>query len=206
MERLERKEREFKARRAEILEQAEKIFATKGFHDVTMAEIAGVSGFSIGSLYQFFAGKEGLYCSMVLEKLDLMYSQIQEEARKAEDISYKIEALTKAHLQFVEKNGDFCRLFLRGETAALSQSMTSLQEKLVDDYRRHLKFIENILREGVKSGLLRSIPPPYMARALLGLIRASAVDWLMLPSQESLAAQKDFILDVFFSGVKKYGN
>ena len=61
MVRSERKEREFNTRRAEILEQAEKIFAAKGFHDVTMAEIAGASGFSIGALYQFFKGKEHLY-------------------------------------------------------------------------------------------------------------------------------------------------
>ena len=57
MERLERKEREFNMRRAEILKQAEKVFATKGFHNVTVAEIASASGFSIGSLYQFLKAK-----------------------------------------------------------------------------------------------------------------------------------------------------
>ena len=60
MERLERKEREFHTRRADILEQAEKIFSTKGYHNVTVAEIANASGFAIGSLYQFFDGKEHL--------------------------------------------------------------------------------------------------------------------------------------------------
>ena len=61
MERSARKEREFNMRRTEILAKAEKVFATKGFHNVTMAEIASTSGFSIGSLYQFFEGKENLY-------------------------------------------------------------------------------------------------------------------------------------------------
>ena len=37
-------------------------------HDVTMAEIASASGFSIGSLYQFFKGKEYLYSTMISEK------------------------------------------------------------------------------------------------------------------------------------------
>jgi AcrR family transcriptional regulator len=50
MVRSERKEREFNMRRAEILRTAEKIFAAKSFHDVTMAEIANASGFSTGSL------------------------------------------------------------------------------------------------------------------------------------------------------------
>ena len=47
MDKAERKEREFNLRRAEILEQAEKIFAAKGFHNTTVAEIAGASGFAV---------------------------------------------------------------------------------------------------------------------------------------------------------------
>ena len=54
MEKAKRKEREFNMRRAEILEHAEKIFAVKGFYNATVAEIAGASGFAIGTLYQFF--------------------------------------------------------------------------------------------------------------------------------------------------------
>ena len=77
MVKTERKEREFNMRRAEILKQAEKVFATKGFHNVTMAEIADASGFSIGSLYQFFKGKEDLYITMISEKLDLMYAEVR---------------------------------------------------------------------------------------------------------------------------------
>ena len=61
MVKAKRKEREFNLRRAEILEQAEKIFAAKGFHNTTVAEIAGASGFAVGTLYQFFESKEQLY-------------------------------------------------------------------------------------------------------------------------------------------------
>ncbi len=65
MVRAERKEREFNARRAEILEQA------------------SASGFSTGSLYQFFEGKENLYTSMITEKLDLMYTEIMKRNPKS---------------------------------------------------------------------------------------------------------------------------
>ncbi|MGA2333239.1 MAG: TetR family transcriptional regulator, partial [Syntrophales bacterium] len=46
MEKSKRKEMEFQLRRTEILSQAEKIFAAKGFHNTTMAEIASASGFA----------------------------------------------------------------------------------------------------------------------------------------------------------------
>ena len=53
MVKAQRKEREFNLRRAEILEQAEKIFAAKGFHNAAVAEIAGASGFAVGTPTSF---------------------------------------------------------------------------------------------------------------------------------------------------------
>jgi AcrR family transcriptional regulator len=204
MERLERKEREFNTRRADILEQAEKIFSTKGYHNVTVAEIANASGFAIGSLYQFFDGKEHLYTTMISEKLDLMYAEIRQEVNAPKDVTDKIVTLIKAHLKFVEKNKDFCRIFLRGENDTLSEMMTALRQKLIDDYFKHITFVENLLKMGVKSGLLRSLPPHEMASALIHLIRSAASEWLLIPTKEHLLSKKDFILDIFLNGVKKY--
>ena len=204
MERLERKEREFNTRRAEILEQAEKIFSSKGYHNVTVAEIANASGFAIGSLYQFFEGKENLYTTMISEKLDLMYAEIRQKVNAAKDVADKIVTLIDVHLQFVEKNRDFCRIFLRGENDALSKMMTLLRQKLIDDYFKHITFVENLLKMGIKSGLLRSLPPHEMASALIYLIRSAASEWLLMPTKESLISKKGFILDIFLHGVKKY--
>ena len=205
MERLERKEREFNMRRTEILKQAEKLFATKGFHNVTVVEIATASGFSIGSLYQFFAGKENIYTTMIIEKLDLMYAEIRKATNAAKNITCKIEALIDAHFQFIEKNTDFCRLFIKGEYAALSEATTSLRQKLIDDYLKHINFIENLLKNGIKKNLLRALPPHEMASALFYLIRASSMEWMLLvPAKESLSSKKGFILDIFLKGVKKY--
>jgi len=204
MVRSERKEREFNTRRAEILDQAEKIFAAKGFHDVTMAEIAGASGFSIGSLYQFFKGKDHLYSTMISEKIDLMYNKIHQEVESTKSLADKIAALIDAQLQFVENNADFCRIFLRGENEALSEMMTSIRQKLINDYYNHLSFIEKILKSGIKSGILRSLPSREMAGALSHLIRAASVDWVLMPSEETLSSKRAFILDIFLHGAAKH--
>ncbi len=203
MERLERKEREFNMRRVEILKQAEIIFAMKGFHNVTMAEIAGASGFSIGSLYQFFEGKENLYTTMITEKLDLIYPEIIKATETANDIIGKLEALIDAYLQFVEKNTDFWRLFMNGQSAALSEVMTSLRQRLMDDYYQHIAVIENLLKSGIKKGLFRDLPSQEMAEALFYLIRASAITWMLNPTKESLLSKRSFILDLFLHGVQK---
>lgn len=203
MEKTARKEREFKTRRAEILEVSEKIFAIKSFHNVTMAEIANASGFSIGSLYQFFEGKENLYTSMLCEKLDLMYGQIRDKVTATQGTAEKIAMIIAAHLEFVENNADFCRLFIRGESAALAEVMTSLRHKMLDDYFSHLTFIENELQKGISSGFLRPLPAHDLAGILFGLIRSSAIDWMIVPANASLIARKDLILEIFLQGVKQ---
>jgi AcrR family transcriptional regulator len=162
-----------------------------------VAEIANASGFSTGSLYQFFEGKENLYTTMISEKHDLMYADIRKATNAAKDITSKIEALIDAHLRFIEKNTDFCRLFIKGENAALSEAMTSLRQKLIDDYFKHINFIENLLKDGIKKGLLRALPPHDMASALFHLIRASSMEWMLVPAKESLSSKKGFILDIF---------
>jgi AcrR family transcriptional regulator len=203
MERLVRKEREFKARRMEILEQAEKIFAIKGFYNVTMAEIANASGFSIGSLYQYFEGKENLYSNILSEKLDLMHKQIREKVKAATGVAEKIEMIILAYFQFVENNTDFCRLFVRAENAAPSEVMTSLQQKIIDGYSQHLAFIEKELKNGINNGFLRPFPSRDMAGALFGLIRSTSINWMLFPTKTSLSSKKDFILEIFLQGAQQ---
>ena len=204
MEKARRKEREFKMRRTAILAAAEKIFSVRGYHDVTVAEIAGASGFSTGSLYQFFKSKEQLYTVMISEKLTAMYESIQREVGQAKDLKEKIIALIGAQLQFVQENTDFCRIFLRGENELSTQPMSSIRQQLIDNYFEHVSFIENILITGIKSGVLRNLPPREMAAALSHLIRATSIDWMLLPSKDSLVSRKDFILDIYLNGVKKH--
>ena len=191
-------------RRAAILSEAEKFFSEKGFHNVTVAEIASASGFSTGYLYQFFKGKEHLYTTMISEKLAFMYQSIEQNVSFVKDLHGKLAAIISAQLQFVEENADFCRIFLRGENELSPLTMDSFRQELKEDYFKHLFFIENILKAGIKSGILRSLPPHEMAAALSHLIRAASIDWMIMPTKETLASKKDVILDIFLNGVKKY--
>ncbi|MEJ2284246.1 MAG: helix-turn-helix domain containing protein [Desulfobacterales bacterium] len=47
-------------RRRQIADAAVQLFIEKGFHKTTTRQIAGAAGFSIGSLYEYFASKEDI--------------------------------------------------------------------------------------------------------------------------------------------------
>jgi len=205
MERSMRKAWELSRRRREILKHAEKIFSSKGFHSATMAEIAGSSGYAIGTIYQIFQGKEHLYTTMVNEKMDRMYSEIRQSVIKARDVMDKIEALVSAHFRFVENNVDFCNLFIRGEAMTLSEGLAALRDKIIDDYLEHVKFIEEIIRDGLGVRFMRPMESRTIASALLGMINAFALDWMVAPDDSPLSAKVGSVLDIFLQGVQQDG-
>lgn len=202
MEKSMRKELEFRLRRGEILKEAEKIFASKGFYLTTMAEIANASGFAIGTLYQFFKGKEDLYTKMICEKLDRMYSEIWETVNRSTEISDKIENLVRSHFSFVENNVDFCNLFIRGEGATLSKGKTILRDKMIADYLNHISFIENIMRMGIETKMIKDMEPRTMAFALLGIVRLFVYDWMLMNQETPLSSRVGCVLDIFMNGVR----
>ena len=191
-------------RRETILAEAEKIFSVKGYHNVTMAEIATAAGFSTGALYLYFESKEALYTDLIIEKLTLMYSSVFREVAAAKSIFEKLDAYILAHLKFVEKNTNFCRIFLRGENELSPLTMDSLRERLKEDYLDSLARMEDIIKTGIKKRLLRNLTPRDIATTLSHLVLGCAEDWLTIDAQGSLVSKKDMILDIFLNGVKKH--
>jgi TetR/AcrR family transcriptional regulator len=205
MERSKRKAWEFNRRRREILKHAEKIFSSKGYHSATMAEIAGASGYAVGTIYQIFKGKEHLYTTMVNEKMDRMYSEIRQSVVSVQDVMGKIEALVSAHFRFVENNLEFCNLFIRGEIMTLPGGLTALRDKMIDDYLKHIKFIEDFIRNGLEVRSMRVMESRAIASALLGIINAFALNWMVAPDDSPLSARVGSVLDIFLRGVQQDG-
>jgi AcrR family transcriptional regulator len=203
MEKAQRKERECNLRRAEILEQAVKIFAAKGFHKTTMAEIARASGFAVGSIYLLFESKEQLYTEMLSEKLNMMYSGIRKRVAKEADIVKKIEMMILSQFHFVEKNAEFCSIFIRGDHLSLSGGSIELRKRMMNDYAAHIAFVEAVMNEGVRRGILKGMDPRMMAAALAGIINSSASKWLTMTKRTSLLEHIPFVVDIFLKGVKK---
>lgn len=196
------KEIEYQLGRAYILHEAERIFASKGFHNATMATIADASGFAIGTLYYFFDSKENLYTTVVNEKLDRMYSGIRESVDREEGITDKIEKLVVSQFQFVESNVDFYGLLIQGEGSPLSDGGTILRDKLTADYLGYVGFVEEIIRLGIKTKSLKAMDPRMMAYALLGIIRSFAHNWMLTKQDTPLSNMVGSVLDIFLKGVK----
>ncbi|MBU2228209.1 MAG: TetR/AcrR family transcriptional regulator [Proteobacteria bacterium] len=203
MEKERRKEREFNLRRTEILDQAARIFAAKGFHSATVADIANASGFAIGTLYQFFESKEKLYAAVLTEKLGMMYAETQKAVEDEPELLKKIEVLVTSQFRFVENNTEFCSIFIRGDYLSLSEGSTELRERMIKDYAVYVSFVEGVMRKGIRAGVLKEMEPILMADALMGIINSYASKWLIAAEGQSLMVNVQPVVDIFLGGVRK---
>lgn len=202
MERAQRKEKEFNRRRADILEQAERIFAAKGYYRATVAEIAEASGYAVGTIYQFFEGKEALFSAMITEKMETMYGRIKDAADREKNVTAKLRALVETHFRFVEENADFCAIFIRRESTALSEGNSALRDKIIADYLDHIAYIEAIIRDGVSAGSLRNMSSRAMAFAMAGMINSFTFSWMCTPGEAPLRSNADLLLKIYLKGVE----
>ena len=68
------------ARRDEILDAAQRVFARKGYRGSSIAAIINESGLSAGAIYSYFEGKQELFHAVVERTLAVRTSQIAADA------------------------------------------------------------------------------------------------------------------------------
>ncbi len=124
-------------------------------------------------------------------------------ARESDGIR-KIEVMIESQFAFIENNADFYGLFVREDHFPPSERALELRKRMMADYMDHIAFVEGVMREGVRGGILMEMDPPMMAVALKGIIRSCVVRWLSVRDGTSLASLVPFVARIFLEGVRKH--
>ena len=113
---ITRRERERERQRQEMLDTAMDLFAGKGYHNVTMREIAEKADFAIGTLYKFFRNKEDLYKALMLQRADEFNEAIRKALDGPEDVMDKLRGYVKTKGELFQAHLPAIRLYcpLRG--------------------------------------------------------------------------------------------
>jgi len=93
---LSRREKEKLKQRQDMLTGALDLFSEKGYHNVSMLDIAVKSEFAIGTLYKFFKNKEDLYKTLVLEQADRFHVSLMKAIEEDNNEVEKLQAYIKA--------------------------------------------------------------------------------------------------------------
>lgn len=201
-EKLPRREREKLRQRQEMLAAAFDLFSQKGFHNVSMHEIAGKAEFAIGTLYKFFENKEDLYKALVLEQCDKFEDAVARAIEKPGDEVEKLRNYVRTKGERFRGNLPFVRLFLAESRGASFNIKAGLDEELRKRYYAFLEKLASIFDSGIKKKRFKNITDPYhLAVALDSILDAFLLLWLDAPERHPYPDDPDTILDIFFRGL-----
>jgi TetR/AcrR family transcriptional regulator len=201
-QKLPRREREKLQQRREMLAAALDLFSQKGYHNVSMQEIAEKAEFAIGTLYKFFQSKEDLYKAMVLEQCDRFEAAFLAALAEPEDEVEKLRNYIRTKSHRFRSNLPFVRLFLAESRGVSFNLQAGLDEELRRRYYGFLERLAAIFASGFKNQRFQKISEPYfLAAALDSVIDASLLLWLDAPERHPYPEDPDIILNIFFQGL-----
>lgn len=198
-----RKEREFQSRRREIMTAATRLFASNGYHGTAMSEIAKEAEFSTGSLYNFFQNKEELYFSLLLEKIEVLESEVIAVVKGPGEVEQKLELLIDTIYAFFIKERDFWRIFAEQRTAFESGAKGKFADAVHDKYVSYLSYMVALMDEGKKKGLFRELSAAELALCFFQILQTFLMIFVNSADKYDLREKKRVVLEIFFDGTRK---
>ena len=194
-----RKEKEYLRHRHEILRTALELFSQRGFHNVSMHEIAEKSESAVGTLYKFFSNKEDLYKAIMLEKAKEFHSALTGALDRPGDELKKIRAWLEVKIRLFMDNLEYVRLYFAETHGASFSIRAGLDRDIQEQYRETLQKMGTIFERGIKKKIFREYDPHLLAVALDGISNAFLFEQLDHPDKHPFDA--NLILDIFFQQV-----
>lgn len=205
----ERKEREKKLRKNEILNAAKEVFLEKGFTCATIEDIAKKAELSPGTIYLYFKSKDDLYSSLNLSVSKYLLNELEKisnnKKMKTENKILKVkEALLKSYHYdpIIFRNV----LHIQAEET-LSTISEDLLKKIQDITRQCSKAVASIFEQGIKEGIF--INKNIMAQTDLiwglftGIVLWENTKRTFNPKKDHLEPTLDLAFKILLRGIKK---
>jgi AcrR family transcriptional regulator len=182
--------------RERIIQEATSLFVARGYHGISMREIAEAVGISKAGLYYHFRDKETLFLTILTANLKRVGSVISDARSAGVTTRDQISRMVQAILEQEPDQRAIIRL------ASQEMEHLSQEARAEFDFLYREKFIsqvDNILQAGVAGGELRAIDVGLSTWVLLGMMYP-----FFYPAHERELGSADeaieLMLIIFFDG------
>ncbi|MDD5427619.1 MAG: TetR/AcrR family transcriptional regulator [Candidatus Omnitrophica bacterium] len=200
---INRKERDKQLRRADILKAAEHVFASKGYYEATIQDIAQKAQYGTGTVYLYFKDKNALYFSLLEEKIRSLTDAIRGRVEEAKGSRKKLEVFIQESLDYFEKNQDFFKLYILEKNSVqliMSKRIASSAVEYGTEYMEKIISLaqeERVVREDCK--------PSELTDILVSILGSFVLNWINKESKRAgtLKDKAGLIFNIFLNGVAK---
>ena len=199
---LPRREREKVRQRREMLGAALELFSEKGYHNVSMNEIAQKSEFAVGTLYKFFKNKEDLYKTLMLELADRFQSSLREALETGDNEPEKLRNYVKVKGEVFLANLPAIRLFFSEAKWSGSHLGPELDADIREKKNKGIQVLAGVFAKGISKRRFENIADPYLlAIALDSITKAFLFLGFEDPKSHPYPEDPDVILNILFKGL-----
>lgn len=196
-----RREREKLRQRQELLAAALDLFSQKGYHNVSMHEIAQRAEFAVGTVYKFFKNKEDLYKALIMATAAQYHQVLKKALNEQKDVPSILRDYVAAKGAVFVGGATTLRLYFAETCGASFNAKAGLDQETRKLYDEIVVMLASVLAAGVKRKVFRKLDPYYMALALEGITNTFLISWLEDPKRHSYEANIPTMMDIFLSGV-----
>ncbi len=187
-------------RREEILVAAKAVFASRGFHATTIADVAKAAGISYGSIYWYFDSKDALFHALMDHQEQALRAHVEGEVGQLTSVdSVELFRLSvRSTFEFFEADRDVVKLLFRDALVLgdrFDRHLAGIHEGFIAD-------IEKTIVAAQAAGHVVPAPPRMIAFTVAALISQLALRRLSTDDDLPAEVVADFVVTLLLDGLR----
>lgn len=176
----------------QILAEAARLFAIKGYDGTSMRDIAVACGISKSLLYHHFSNKDEIYARVAVGSTLELYLFVRDRV-PAGPPSQKIRAFMIATAEYFRR---YRWAWIASTTAFWNDPDRHRQKERLTRRDRFENFLRGLIQEAIDAGEIRKLDVPMTGRLIL-----SSLNWMHRWYNPNKTATPEQIADIFFNMV-----
>lgn len=172
-----RAQRQRETRREEILHGARKLFAARGYHDVSISDLIESAGIARGTFYLYFDSKRAIFDELLEDFLALLTREVKpvDVAPGAAPPREQLHQIVRHTLSVIVANRDLAAIVLR-KAGGLDRDF---DRKLNDFSARIREIVGHALTTGQELGIVRPLNTAVVSTCLVGAMKELVYEFLV---------------------------
>ena len=142
-------------RRDQILAAAHGVFASRGFKEATVGDIADAAGIAKGTLYLYFKSKDEIYWAALHRGLDELHALTRTALERAASPRDKLHAFIDTKVRFFDADREFFSIYF-AEFGNVSPHHLPAQQPFLQRYMEQVALLDATLQQAAAAGIVRT--------------------------------------------------
>jgi TetR/AcrR family fatty acid metabolism transcriptional regulator len=179
------KDKQRQEREALILQAAEDVLSEKGYHEMSIDEIAARVGIAKGTVYLHFGSKDELVLALIERDLQRVLDMVESNAAQATTPRGKLEAIFETiYRSFFDKHTRMT--YLINNSDELRRLLEEKKQQKGDKWERVVSLVRALLEEGKAEGTFdRDLPTSIMTSAFFSQLSPRSYERLIVEEHMS---------------------